>query len=125
MYAIRSYYVGHKKGAFTGALADKIGYFESSGTYGTVFLDEIGDTDPLIQVKLLRVLQTRQFQRLGDTRITSYNVCYTKLLRRLVYAMAGLLIGGALPFVFSSYAMKAVGEAAFDMIEEVRRQFIV
>ncbi len=65
---IESELFGHKKGAFTGALADKIGYFESSGTFGTVFMDEIGDTDPLVQVKLLRVLQTRQFQRLGDTQ---------------------------------------------------------
>ncbi len=69
---IESELFGHKKGAFTGALADKIGYFESSGTYGTVFLDEIGDTDPLVQVKLLRVLQTRQFQRLGDTRTLAF-----------------------------------------------------
>lgn len=69
---IESELFGHKKGAFTGALSDKVGYFESSGTYGTVFLDEIGDTDPLVQVKLLRVLQTRQFQRLGDTRTLGF-----------------------------------------------------
>ncbi|MCZ6674587.1 MAG: sigma-54 factor interaction domain-containing protein, partial [Verrucomicrobia bacterium] len=65
---IESELFGHQKGAFTGALQNRAGYFESCGPYGTVFLDEIGDTDPSVQVKLLRVLQTRQFQRLGDTK---------------------------------------------------------
>ena len=65
---IESELFGHQKGAFTGALQNRAGYFESCGTYGTVFLDEIGETDASIQVKLLRVLQTRQFQRLGDTK---------------------------------------------------------
>ena len=63
---IESELFGHQKGAFTGALQNRAGYFESCGPYGTVFLDEIGETDPTIQVQLLRVLQTRQFQRLGD-----------------------------------------------------------
>ncbi len=58
---------GHCKGAFTGALADRKGYLEECGRWGTVFLDEIGDVDVGVQVKLLRVLQTRQFQRLGST----------------------------------------------------------
>jgi DNA-binding NtrC family response regulator len=64
---IESELFGHRKGAFTGALEHREGYFASCGACGTVFLDEIGDTDPAIQVKLLRVLQTRQFQRMGDT----------------------------------------------------------
>lgn len=63
---------GHRKGAFTGALADRSGYFEVCGQYGTVFLDEIGEVDASVQVKLLRVLQTRQYQRLGDTQTLSF-----------------------------------------------------
>jgi len=56
---------GYEKGAFTGAQGTKPGKFEQADT-GTVFLDEIGDVPPAIQVKLLRVLQEREFERLGS-----------------------------------------------------------
>ncbi|MEO7424384.1 MAG: sigma-54 dependent transcriptional regulator [Fibrobacteria bacterium] len=59
---------GHEKGAFTGAHAQKIGFFERAGA-GTIFLDEIGDVTPGMQVKLLRVLQEREFMRVGGTRV--------------------------------------------------------
>ncbi len=64
---IESELFGHKRGAFTGALDDHPGWLEVCGPRGTVFLDEIGELDPLIQVKLLRVLQERTYQSLGDT----------------------------------------------------------
>lgn len=69
---IESELFGHRRGAFTGALADREGYFATCGPWGTVFLDEMGETDPSIQVKLLRVLQTRTFQRLGDTATANF-----------------------------------------------------
>jgi transcriptional regulator with GAF, ATPase, and Fis domain len=55
---------GHVKGAFTGATASRKGYFELAGQ-GTIFLDEIGDTSPEFQTKLLRVLQERRFYPVG------------------------------------------------------------
>lgn len=58
---------GHKKGAFTGAVTDKKGYFEVADR-GTIFLDELGEMSPELQAKLLRVLETKTFNRVGDTQ---------------------------------------------------------
>ncbi len=59
---------GHEKGAFTGTVGARVGFLEQAGS-GTLFLDEIGDLSLSTQVKLLRVLQQREFSRLGSTRL--------------------------------------------------------
>jgi transcriptional regulator with PAS, ATPase and Fis domain len=64
---------GHERGAFTGAVAQKKGRLEMANG-GVVFLDEIGELAPALQVKLLRVLQEREFERLGGTRSISVDV---------------------------------------------------
>jgi len=64
---------GYEKGAFTGAMTAKPGRFELANG-GTLFFDEIGDITPAVQVKLLRVLQERQFERLGGTRSIEVDV---------------------------------------------------
>src|SRR5579862_345065 len=64
---------GHEKGAFTGAIGQKIGRFELADR-GTLFLDEIGDIPLDLQPKLLRVLQEREFERLGSTRTVKVDI---------------------------------------------------
>ncbi len=64
---------GHEKEAFTGALSKRIGLLEAANS-GTLFLDEVGECPPSLQVKLLRVLQERQFYRLGGTKPVAIDV---------------------------------------------------
>jgi len=64
---------GHEKGSFTGAIARRIGRFEMANG-GTIFLDEIGEMDITIQTKLLRVLQEREFERVGSSRTIKVDV---------------------------------------------------
>ena len=64
---------GHKAGSFTGATRDKKGLFEEANG-GTIFLDEIGELDHDLQAKLLRVLESQQFIKIGDTKTTQVNV---------------------------------------------------
>jgi len=64
---VESELFGHRRGAFTGAVADRQGWLETCPELGSVFLDELGDLDPAIQVKLLRVIETRTFHPVGDT----------------------------------------------------------
>lgn len=65
---IESELFGHSQGAFTGAIQDRQGWFEICRRSHSVFLDEIGELDATLQVKLLRVLQTRTFERIGETK---------------------------------------------------------
>lgn len=64
---------GHKRGSFTGAFEDRVGLFEQADG-GTIFLDEIGDTSPSFQVKLLRVIQEGEIRPLGSSRTRKVNV---------------------------------------------------
>ncbi|HPI41356.1 MAG TPA: sigma-54 dependent transcriptional regulator [Pseudobdellovibrionaceae bacterium] len=64
---------GHMKGAFTGAISNRVGRFELADG-GTLFLDEIGDLEPSLQVKILRALQERSFEPVGSTKTVSINV---------------------------------------------------
>jgi transcriptional regulator with PAS, ATPase and Fis domain len=64
---------GHEKGAFTGAVARRIGRFEQADQ-GSIFLDEIGDLSPALQMKLLRVLQEKEFERLGSNQTIKSDV---------------------------------------------------
>ena len=82
---------GHEKGAFTGAIAQKKGKFELAEG-GTIFLDEIGDLAPNLQAKLLRVLQEREFQRVGGIKDIRTNIrilaATNRKLRRAVQSGA-------------------------------------
>ena len=69
---IESELFGHRRGSFTGATGDRAGWLEHCPPHGAVFLDEIGELDPLIQVKLLRVVQSREYSRLGETELRRF-----------------------------------------------------
>jgi DNA-binding NtrC family response regulator len=72
---------GHARGAFTGAFNARIGRFEAAGA-GTLLLDEVGDIQPWLQTKLLRVIEQREFQRLGENTNTPFNarlICATSV----------------------------------------------
>jgi formate hydrogenlyase transcriptional activator len=79
---------GHEKGAFTGAVTQKLGRFEMADT-GTLFLDEIGDIPLALQPKLLRVLQEREFERLGSGRTHQIDVRLIAATHRDLTEMVG------------------------------------
>jgi transcriptional regulator with GAF, ATPase, and Fis domain len=66
-------FFGHVKGAFTGAVSDRVGRFETADK-GTIFLDEIAETSENFQVKLLRVLQTGDFEKVGSSKTEHVNL---------------------------------------------------
>jgi formate hydrogenlyase transcriptional activator len=79
---------GHEKGAFTGAIAQRIGRFEVANG-GTIFLDEIGEIPVELQTKLLRVLQEREFERLGSSRTLRTDARLIAATNRDLEAMVG------------------------------------
>jgi len=70
---VESELFGHRRGSFTGAISDKSGWLDACPPLGAVFLDEIGDLSAEVQVKLLRVIETRTFQAVGDTKARRFN----------------------------------------------------
>ena len=79
---------GHAKGAYTGALRDRIGRFEETAG-GTLFLDEIGELSPFIQVKLLRVLQEREIERVGESKKRKIDIRVITATHQDIYKLVG------------------------------------
>jgi transcriptional regulator with AAA-type ATPase domain len=88
---VESELFGHRRGAFTGAIADRRGWLETCPEFGSVFLDELGDLDPAIQVKLLRVIETRTFHPVGETAARQFQ---GKLITATNRDLAGLMQRG-------------------------------
>jgi Sigma-54 interaction domain len=70
---IESELFGHRRGSFTGAIGDRQGWLDACPATGSVFLDELGEMEMSIQVKLLRVIETRQFSAVGDTKVREFS----------------------------------------------------
>jgi len=77
---------GHARGSFTGAVRDRVGRFEEASG-GTIFLDEIGEISPFIQVKLLRVLQEREIERVGESQKRTIDIRVIAATNKDLYAL--------------------------------------
>ncbi len=82
-----SEFFGHKKGSFTGAVADKAGWFEMTN-HGTLFFDEIGEMDQNLQVKLLRVLEDRKFTKVGTQKEQLFDIRIVAATNKTVEEMS-------------------------------------
>lgn len=87
---IESEFFGHEKGAFTGAIAQRKGRFELAHG-GSIFLDEVGDLSPATQIKLLRVLQEKEFERVGGTTTIKTDVRMIAATNRNLEILSGRL----------------------------------
>jgi len=85
-YLLESELFGHKKGAFTGAISDRTGRFEAAHN-GTIFLDEIGDMPLMMQVKLLRVLEEKVVERVGDHKPIPVNIRLISATNKDLYSL--------------------------------------
>ncbi len=90
-FLLESELFGHVRGAFTGAIKDRRGRFEVANS-GSIFLDEIGDMPASMQVKLLRVIQEKELEKVGDHRTVSVNV---RLITATNHDLSGLMESGA------------------------------
>ncbi len=87
-YLLESELFGHVKGAFTGALRDRMGRFEAANR-GSIFLDEIGDMPQSVQIKILRVIQEREIERVGDNNPINVDVRFITATNKNILHMLG------------------------------------
>lgn len=85
-YLLESELFGHLKGAFTGAIRDRMGRFEAANR-GSIFLDEIGDMPQSMQVKILRVIQEKEIERVGDNRTISIDVRFITATNKDIFQL--------------------------------------
>jgi two-component system response regulator GlrR len=107
---------GHEAGAFTNARAPRVGLFEEAGS-GTLFLDEIGEMPLALQAKLLRVLEVRQFRRVGGTRTRVFAARVVSATNRPLTSSLGGTMRPDLFFRLAGYAIRAA--PLVDRIEDV------
>ncbi|MEW6410456.1 MAG: sigma 54-interacting transcriptional regulator [Nitrospirota bacterium] len=88
-YLLESELFGHKRGSFTGAISDRKGRFEVADK-GTIFLDEIGDMSPLMQAKVLRVLEEKVVERIGDYRPIPVDIRVISASNKVLYKLVGM-----------------------------------